>query len=148
MNIIINISEILDQSNKLIDNRVQFLNSKRNITMEGEFTKILYVNEFFSMDSLLIEYPLSKKNAPLKFNPIKFNELEKQLIEYYKKYKNINKKTVGLLNHHLIGGNNRQSFDNDLDGTKSRAIKISGIWESYDSVGLTYKIVDVHKVLL
>jgi hypothetical protein len=35
-----------------------------------------------------------------------------------------------------------------LDGTKSRAIKISGIWESYDSVGLTYKIVDVHKVLL
>jgi len=157
MNIIIRHCDLVDASEKLNEKRIQFLNSKRNITMDGEFTKILFVNEHFSMDSLFIEFPIElqhepiNKNAALKSNSNthmvmkKFSELEKQLINYYKIYKNVNKKSILLLSNNLTNGNVKifTPVKNNTGSTKTYGIKISGIWESYDSIGLTYKIIEV-----
>lgn len=169
MNIIITLSDLLDQNDKLKNNRIQFLNSKRNITMDGEFTKIIFVTEIFSTDSLFIEFPVQiqydtrftvsetfKKNGLMKPNSInqpiinKFIELEKQLLNYYKQYKNINKKINFLLNNHLLNGQVKffTSYQNNNNSTlekkKAHGIKISGIWESYDSIGITYKIIEYY----
>jgi hypothetical protein len=160
MNIIIRHCDLVDASEKLNEKRIQFLNSKRNITMDGEFTKILFVTEQFSMDSLFIEFPIElqhepiNKNATLKINTTnnllinKFSELEKQLINYYKLYKNVNKKSILLLGNNLTNGNVKiftplKSYNGIK---KTYGIKISGIWESYDSIGLTYKIIEVSRV--
>jgi hypothetical protein len=168
MNIIIKLSDILDQRDSLKTNRIQFLNSKRNITMDGEFTKLLFVNENFAMDSLFIECPIqiqfdnnfylkpdtNKKNGTLILCPAnnffihKFTELEKQLLNYYKTYKLINKKSILLLNNHLLNGNIKlfATDQSQQDPKKTYVIKISGIWESYDSVGITYKILEFSEI--
>lgn len=159
MNIIIRHCDIFDKSEKLNEKRIQFLNSKRNITMDGEFTKILFVTEHFSMDSLFIEFPIElqndpiNKNATLKTNSSnqilvqKFSELEKQLIGYYKLYKNVNKKSILLLSNNLTIGNVKIfSPLKSYNGIKKTyGIKISGIWESYDSIGITYKIIEISR---
>jgi hypothetical protein len=168
MNIIINLSDILDQNDKLLSNRIQFLNSKRNITMDGEFTKIVFITEHFSTDSIFMEFPVQiyydsryiasenfKKNGYIKLNSInqpivnKCIELEKQLLTYYKQYKNIIKNPIFLLHNHLLNGNlkffkshKNNSIDPMLEKNKTYSIKISGIWESYDSIGITYKIIE------
>jgi hypothetical protein len=160
MNIIIRHCDIFGSSEKLNEKKIQFMNSKRNITMDGEFTKILFVTEHFSMDSLFIDFPIElqhepiNKNAALKNNTTnnllinKFSELEKQLINYYKLYKNVNKKSILLLSNNLTNGNVKiftplKSYNGIK---KTYGIKISGIWESYDSIGLTYKIIEVSRV--
>jgi hypothetical protein len=160
MNIIIRHCDIFGSSEKLNEKKIQFMNSKRNITMDGEFTKILFVTEHFSMDSLFIDFPIElqhepiNKNAALKINTTnnllinKFSELEKQLINYYKLYKNVNKKSILLLSNNLTNGNVKiftplKSYNGIK---KTYGIKISGIWESYDSIGLTYKIIEVSRI--
>lgn len=163
MNIIIRHRDIFDTSEKLNEKRIQFLNSKRNITMDGEFTKILFVTEHFSMDCIFIECPIELQCEPINKNGIlksnaknnmlinKFAELEKQLINYYKIYKNVNKKSILLLSNNLINGNVKiftpmKLYNENQTHShfpKTYGIKISGIWESYDSIGLTYKIIEV-----
>jgi hypothetical protein len=165
MNIIIKLSDLLYQNDNLNENRIHFLSSKRNITMDGEFTKVLFVTENFSTDSLLIEIPLQfqedstpysksdsiKKNKILKSTSLNqstilsFAELEKKLLNYYKIYKNTNKKSIHLLNGNLMNGNVKffTGLKFDVPHTnKIYGIKISGIWESYDSVGITYKMIE------
>lgn len=208
MNIIIKTCDIMDKANTLIESKIHFLNSKRNITMDGEFTKILFVTENFTTDSLFIEFQIqlqynnftvftpgvnekmqmktdgsgdninsnltvSNRNHSFdlhlktsKYDSVKktgfvtsnhenqqtihiFNELEKQLLNSYKKYKNIKKKSILLLNNHLLNGNVK-FFSVKSDNSKKTpdykngyGIKISGIWESYDSVGITYKMMEV-----
>ena len=164
MNIIINTTDLLNETDVLIENRIQFLNTKRNITMDGEFTKLLFVTEHFSTDSLFLRFPvqlivdprITSKSESVKrqmvLNPnstnqsviTNFTELEKQLLNYYKKYKNINKHSIMLLNNNLLTGNIKLfTSSNNNDKNKKYAIKISGIWESYENIGMTYKIIEV-----
>lgn len=173
MNIIIKLSDVLDEDNNLNNSRIHFLNPKRNITMDGEFTKILFVTEQISTDSLFIEFPVKiqydnrfitsdnfKKNVSIKNNlanqPIinKCIELEKQLLNHYKQYKNINKIPNLLLHNNLSNGHIKFFSSNKnnnkppiLDNNKIHGIKISGIWESYDSIGITYKITEFTPLL-
>jgi len=167
MNIIIKVSDIFNKNNKLNQNSIQFMNSKRNITMDGEFTKIIFINNCFSMDSLLIECPIKFENHLKNRQNIcesdeflsNFMDLEKLLIDYYKLYKNTNKKPVYLLTNNLLNKSvkiftpssieNRSRYSLHEFGNstlslnrKLYAIKISGIWESYDSIGITYKIIE------
>jgi hypothetical protein len=175
MNIIINPSDIIHENGVINKNRIHFLNTKRNITMDGEFTKLLFVTEHFSTDSLFVYFPVQlqidtrinyksetfstfcnennqkfKKQAIFKPNTInkeiisKFTEFEKQILNYYKTYKNINKRSMLLLNNTLLTGNIKLfTSSNSNDKNKNYGIKISGIWESHETVGITYKIIEL-----
>jgi hypothetical protein len=144
--------------------------------MDGDFTKLLFVTDHFSTDSLFIYFPVQlqiearinyksegyssfyientqkcKKQAILKSNNInkvlmnKFSELEKQILNYYKTYKNINKRSMLLLNNTFLTGNIKLfTSPNSNDKNKNYGIKISGIWESHETVGITYKIIEVY----
>ena len=217
---------------------VFFLDTKRNIIMDGNFTKIIYSNHFFSMNSIFLYFPIEvfsvdrrpqpytafrsdcdeppgtfghggleepqsgvlkprfssgneQKPSALNKKFIKFNpctpknasliqdisKIETRILEYFKIYSNINVRTSNLLSKQLNTGNikiyqeysyscdntfNQRNLSRDGQGSKDNqslvkstnddekyekektefVIKISGIWENYEEIGLTYKILE------
>lgn len=181
---------------------VFFLDTKRNIIMDGNFTKIIYSNHFFSMNSIFLYLPIELSSIEQVLNKkfIKFNtsipknasliqdisKIETRILDYFKIYSNINVRNSNLLSKQLNTGNIKiyqeysYSSDNtfnsrnvsrdsefirgskistnnfaDDDRTGSELmvdtseqnrtefiIKVSGIWENYEEIGLTYKILE------
>lgn len=188
---------------------VFFLDTKRNIIMDGNFTKIIYSNHFFSMNSIYLYFPVEINNIEqvlnkkfIKFNPCSANninliqdisKIETRILDYYKMYNNINMRNSNLLSKQLHSGNikvyqefsysqnspkvyngapvhndrrlltrdssatlpflrTKQITDSEKeevitspndDGCKREfVIKISGVWENYEEIGLTYKIIE------
>ena len=87
------------------------------------------------------------------------NRIENTIIEYAKDYFNINKINIYSLRNQLKQGsikiynNSHISDDNDISGIKFRhyenefdcnntIIKISGIWENEQNIGITYKFLN------
>lgn len=235
---IMNIDIVLDaldtNINSNITNYIKFLDTKQNMIMDGDFTKIIYSDEMVTMNGLYFTCPLilktndqytkilqnplrnhddgSKRNEKLtnidntdtlKQNKIYsmenknviwfypyhsqneniislFSELEKTILDEYIRHVygikllsppgfiNTNKsiKTpIYSLHNQLLSGNvkyysknglltsrgssNNLSTDADksyrLNFKKVYIIKISGIWETSDHVGITYKLLETTK---
>jgi hypothetical protein len=148
-----------------------FLDTKENIIMDGNFTKIIYSNQSFTIngiyinlyfDSITIDKIMNKQY--LQFNPYSTNNekiikeliiIENKILEYYKNFYSINSKIINLLEKQLFSGNikifkeyidNRNFFNknnNILENNNKRYIlKISGVWENYNEIGLTYKLLE------
>lgn len=85
-----------------------FLDKKRNIIIDGNFTKMIYSNEYFTMNCLYFLFPIeiSKTEKTMNktnvfFHPYsrhntfimqEFSKLEYTIIEYYKTMNNSFKK--------------------------------------------------------
>ena len=157
--------------NKFFINYISFLETKRNIIMEGNFTKLLYSNQYFTMNNIFIYLPIeytgiekvTNKNF-LKFNPLveknsilikELSSVELKILEYYKLYFNSKRKVVNLLSRQLNSGNikvlcdkktDNYSFNKSMDieeYKKEFILKISGVWETYEDIGLTYKLLEI-----
>jgi len=142
-----------------------FLDKKMNIIIDGNFTKILYSNDFFTMNGLYILFPIEvssiEKNANknlLKLNPYQnnnniiiqeFAKLEARIIEYYKNTYRCKGKIVNYLSRQMYSGSMKlykEFSSNDIKKSNVQyIIKISGIWETYDEVGITYKLIEVNE---
>jgi hypothetical protein len=147
----------IDEPNFNIKN-VSLMESKKNIIMDGQFTKLNYLCEWFTMnglffstaldyktissgDKIMINYdPYSARNLPvLKF----LSTVENQLLDMYScnKQKHVHKNT--LFTKQLYSGylkivtNEKAPFRSNK---KMWCIKISGIWETNDEIGITYKV--------
>jgi len=153
MNIVLNID-------KLKRENIFFLDKKRNIIMDGEFTKIIFSDEVISLNGLFLDCPLvtqpidkfQKKNMvwfqPYHTNNInliqRFCLLEREILDYYKIYTESKKTPVFTLHNQLYSGN-AKVFKNHINNEPSShhdvkyIIKISGVWESEDRIGITYK---------
>lgn len=77
--------------------------------------------------------------------------LEKQILDYYKEYMNISKTSLYTLHTQLISGSTKfycDNHDHSSATTKNKhnyyIIKISGIWESATTIGITYKFIEVY----
>ena len=137
-----------------------FLETKRNIIMEGTFTKIIYSNhnftfngiflffpiEVISIDKILNKYimklnPASETNAPILQD---FSRIELKLIEYYKQMNHCVKRATCLFSKQLYSGHIKiyKDLDEYNKSGKQYIVKLSGIWETYDEVGVTYKIIE------
>jgi hypothetical protein len=161
MNLIINLK------NFKLEN-VFFLDTKENIIMDGNFTKIIYSNEWYVMNGIYIELSLSSfyvekimNKDYLRFNPLfetniniikEISKLENKLLEYYKKIFNVNNKINLLLTRQLRIGNLKifkeytkmnQNQQLNHNNNKNYILKISGIWENYNEIGITYKLLEV-----
>lgn len=158
---------------------VFFLDTKRNIIMDGNFTKIIYSNQYFSMNSIFLFFPIEILSVDtilnkrfIKYNPshsknqglIEYvSKIESRILDYFKAYSNINVRNSTLLSKQLNSGSVKiyhEHDDHSYESTscKSRdfsrenpiddvlastfTIKISGIWENYQEIGLTYKILE------
>lgn len=142
-----------------------FLEKKQNIIMDGTFTKFIYSNQHFILNSLYLYFPIEIKyleKTPIK-NTIRFhptcdkniqliNELSKiefHIIEYYKSLYQCTKATICLLSKQLYNGSLKvyseshpSSFSKNY--TTNYIIKISGVWETHDEVGITYKLIECY----
>jgi len=144
-----------------------FLDTKENIIMDGNFTKIIYSNKSFTIngiyihlnfDNVIIDKNMNKQY--IQFNPYSFHNqkiikelinIENKILEYYKIYHSNNSKSTNLLEKQLYSGNikiykeyidNKNNKSCKILQNKNRILKISGVWENYNEIGLTYKLLE------
>ena len=195
---------------------INFLDTKKNIIMDGNFTKIIYSNQWFTVNSIFIHFPIEwisidkiANKYILRFNPYStknlpivqdFAKLETRILEYFKMFFNLNVRIVNSFSKQLYTGNMKifkeytgdysriikplddypyksyssnhfapitsenvgssilqpsedVEFPAELRSISSKSskvddikkcfvIKISGIWENYEEIGLTFKLMD------
>lgn len=135
---------------------ISLLESKQNILMEGFFTKINYLSEFFTMNGLFLYAPIKIKGIIedknfIKFDPYspdnnqfikQFSNIEDQLLSFYIHNKQKNLKKQNILSKQFYNGVLKVNIDKSAIGKNSKVyiIKISGIWETSDQIGITYKL--------
>ena len=156
-----NIAYKLDQVNL---QNLFFLDSKKNIIMDGKFTKILYSDELLTTNGISVVIPFHNTTIDKTYNKtmLKFqtsdsvnvriaNELsriEKYILEYYKQISNNTKSATTTLNDHMKNGNVKIYRDSITStNAKTVIIKISGIWEDQTRVGLTYKFMEFVSII-
>jgi phage antirepressor YoqD-like protein len=135
-----------------------FMDSKKNIIMDGKFTKVLYSDDLLTTNGISIVIPFHNTSLDKTYNKtmLKFqttdptnaklcNELawiEKYILDYYKQITSNTKTSTTTLNDHMKNGNVKIYRDSNATSIKHVIIKISGIWEDQTRVGLTYKFME------
>ena len=128
---------------------------KNNVMNVGNFIRILYSNNYFTLNGIYLLITLNDITCDkyytkykCNFNPVAHKELinklkmiEENLIN---KYNFVDKIPQYKIFEQLVNGNIKIS--NDI-GTKSYCnliLKISGIWETQDKYGLTFKFMKIN----
>lgn len=132
---------------------ISFLEKKVNMIMDGYFVKIIYSDDCMTMNGIYLEMPLilssSVHKNMLSIDTVsnkdiiyKLSVIEKQLIQCYMLFFGISNKVPSYyLKQQLQSGYIK--FYRDYESSKSNYyIKISGIWETTDEIGITYKIIE------
>jgi len=135
-----------------------FLEPKKNIIMDGSFTKINYLNEDITMNGTYIYFPINHFSFDIRDNKhyIKFNytnekklsdfiNFESNILDYYNNINNNNNnnKTKNLLLTKQINSGYMKFYKNNINTNTQNnffTLKISGIWENATNFGLTYKL--------
>ena len=158
MNIVLEISQI-DIKNIL------FLDTKKNIIIDGHFTKLIYADDVVTINGIFIAFPirisgidrLMNRNS-MSFqlssgnNPEVIKEIsvfENRLIEYYKCEYSIQKKTNLMLTNQLATCKIKlykefSTINKNTGFAPKIVLKISGIWETADEIGVTYKFIEMY----
>lgn len=142
---------------------VRFLYSKQNTVMDGDFTKILYSCEHFTMNGMYLLFPVVFDKRAIGKNDYvnhirnindqlntqllhDFCMLERKLLDQYKKYNNCDK-LVDLSFLKQVSTKQIRVYTETSHLVPAASsvvvIKISGVWESNERVGITYKIVEL-----
>jgi len=147
--------------NDIVIENVFFLEARNNIIMDGKFTKIVYSDENVVANGIYVTIPLNdytrdNSHGRIILKHTKNNdaiikrvcEFEYYILKYFKHLNENNKHTKFLLREQLdtmfvkvYRGNSNYSHDIVTDSKLS--LKISGVWEDSDSIGLTYKIMEM-----
>ena len=146
-------------SNTFITRNVSWLDTKNNTIMSGTFTKLCYNTPHMSMNGLYLHFPVDiaetdiiHDKTQLKFNPqslknnriIKdFTIIEHKMLDNYIQTKHKVLRKVNLLSKQLISGFMKvykESNYLDFPQYNDYCVKISGVWETHNECGLTYKL--------
>ena len=147
---------VLNQNDFDIEN-INLLKKRNNTVIEGSFTKFTYSNEFLTMNGIYLQLNFSNmvvKNES-KFTSIIFHTYDKQnigyiqyiagieleILNYYNRVKNINKKQIMVLTNKLYSGNIRSTLNNYAKINNNITVKISGVWETTNEIGLAIKLI-------
>lgn len=147
---------------------VFFLEPKLNTIIDGIFTKIIYSTPSFIMNGLFLTFPLKVGTATVFLNKTfvkldtmdemsmsviqQLSHMEMDILHQYNRHTKTTRSLSAILSKQLMSGNIKLSGDrNAVQPWKhgghnkteysSFILKISGIWESQNEVGLTYKLV-------
>jgi hypothetical protein len=127
--------------------------------MDGFFTKLVFTTPFMTMNGLFIQLPFHSPSINysnyLSIDTIKEKEcihrlcvIEKQLLQYYQMFYNIRKIPIYTLKTQLQKGFIK--YYRDIQGYSTKDcgfyLKISGIWENQNEIGMTYKIIEYRKI--
>jgi hypothetical protein len=148
---------VLDEKDLDMDN-VFFIDKKRNIVMaSGTFMKIAYSTEHMNMMGIAVHYPLIAStrnqflvldftNAHVQKCVESMCKLEEDILNAYLHSFGINKPAAYGLRTSLFLGAAKVHKDESSVANVSFVLKISGVWESASTVGITYKILQLVKV--
>jgi len=150
---------IINASSLFIEN-IHFLETRKNMLMDGKFTKIVYSNDNIVLNGIYLSIPFKdftydKSYSRILLKNVKSNKdiintickYEAYIMKYYKHINACNKKAKYLLNEQLSSMSVKVYRDNypniqHININGEIALKISGIWEDDTSFGLTYKIME------
>lgn len=140
--------------NEITEDNIYFLDSKKNILMDGTFTKLNFMNEWFTMNGIYISFPIYVQN--IEINPMmgqkhtihfsvhahldlieKIELLERAILSRYGSHK----VPTYNINHSLRMGVFK--IYKTIHKNSGFSLKISGIWENAKNYGLSYKIVEL-----
>jgi len=138
MNIILSLKEILLKNIFFID----FV--KNTVMNDSSFIRIIYSNKDLILNGLYIKINLynyiktTQKDISLYISELidNIDKLEKDILNKY----NINKIQVNKLKDQLLYYIHKINT-NTQETTVSYLLKISGIWETNNNIGLTYKFI-------
>ena len=150
---------IIMKQNQFYLGNLFLLDTKPNIIMDGNFTKIIYSTEHFTMNGVYLSF--SMKLLPMKNQPknmlcfpvsysenqdlIKqFIEIERNILHYYQKINPSIKHPTYSLRNQLQNGIIKfyKQYNEPPNYSPVYFIKISGIWENNNEIGITYKIIE------
>jgi len=148
MNLICNI-------NDYTNNNIFFMETKTNMIIHGSFTKLFYSNEFVTLNSIYLSFNLKHSTFKIcqKFFLTNINYLENkttlsmityienELLKQYHELYDVNKKKKYLLRDNLNNGS-LKIYKQQQVNNGNIYLKISGVWESDDEYGITYKFID------
>lgn len=134
------------------------MDKKKNIIVNGTFTRLLYSNSFFVMNGLFFEFPIvdyrivnNNQHSELVFSPYKdtnmsyvsdFVKIENGLLTNYNMIHSTNKPFSLVLSKQLHSGNMKlyRNLQKKKIHPQQLVIKISGIWETDSEIGLAIKL--------
>lgn len=132
-------------------NNVFFQEKKKNIIMDGTFTKLLYSMPNISILGLFFDFTINGKIINNKLYAFNVNEnnntinelvnIEKKLLKMYTTIYNIDKRVVSILKNNLFQGLLKVFTKREIV-KKKYVLKISGIWETSSEIGITYKLLE------
>jgi|688.fasta_scaffold01837_2 hypothetical protein len=144
---------LLTTKDLCIDN-VQFLDTKDNIIMDGNFTKLVYADPLITMNGLYIYFPILLKSVHKNIAFFDVNEnrtllkeifdIEKNILQYYKEiYDKTELEISSIKTQFMTGMIKLNSFTklNTFSHENKCVIKISGIWENKNTIGITCKYI-------
>ena len=118
---------VLDM-NSYSPNGFHYLETKQNMIMDGVFTKLVYVDAHFTMNSVFIACCF-QQDAGKYASVNSILQLEKELLSQYMLRKKCQEKNpVYKIESHIW-----------IKLQENSILKISGIWETENEFGLTYK---------
>jgi hypothetical protein len=140
---------------------IWFRDVKKNMLMEGNFTKLIYVHEWMTLIGVVIMIPVHIQNIEniMGKKYIYYDcevldslfDIEKEILDVYQKMFHCSYKTQIYKLQAQIGKKRYLSFPlNSVWSTGCKdwrenteqvfCIKIIGVWETVSEIGLTYKI--------
>ena len=133
-----------------------FTDKTNNIIMDGTFMKIIYSTDYASYNGIYVEAPFviseyDMEKKELKYNPYLennrnlvdfFSKLEEDLMWLYAAKYQIQKTRQYCLRGQLINGffRIRSLYSTYMESSPQFILKISGIWETEATFGISYKI--------
>jgi hypothetical protein len=166
MNIVLNLSTFNPEN-------IFFLDKKKNNIIDGCFSKVIYSSEYFTMNGIFFIIHFINKmpdiflpNTHINYNENKYtiyfythdiknlqyitllSELETAIINIYKQINGLRKRNNLVLTNQLYKGFfkiYKEKQTGSLE-TKNYMLKISGVWENAEEVGITYKFIEVSDI--
>jgi len=151
------------KTNQYSIHNTYLLENKNNVIVEGTFSKILFSNQYFTMNGVYFYLTLEDLELQnhlnslfLQFHPYQeqnlriiqeFVRIEYNILDYYRRQNHCNKKISNILSKQLYSGCMKIYRDLKKNSGNLKhhdnlyyVIKISGIWETIDEVGLAIKL--------
>lgn len=160
-----NMNFVFDLNDFQIEN-IHLFEKKKNIVVDGIFTKIIYSDKLLSMNGIYLNFSLetqsnqniyNNKNiyfySYTKMNTMyikEFSKIEEYIVNYYKNFYNVNKENSMVLTKQLQSGFFKLYRENNNDkkgGNVKYVLKISGIWETKTEIGITFKLLEMHDLM-
>jgi|UniRef100_A0A6C0IJV4 hypothetical protein len=152
------------KTNQYSIHNTYLLEKKNNVIVEGTFSKIVFSNQFFTMNGIYFYLTLREFEQKhhlnglfLQFHPYQEQNLrmiqelvriEYNILDYYRRQNHCKKKISNILSKQLYSGcmkiyRDLKKHAKPITGVDNNhyVIKISGIWETIDEVGLAIKLV-------